>query len=257
MAHDGSLNQKKTISSSSARIDGKKPLTINAHPEKIKRALLIAAFLLTMISLTAQISKYVGNSENGLGLIPMMDVDRESSVPTIFSVQLLFIAALLLIIVSVLKHKKKDKYRWHWSGLAVGFLFMAFDEGASIHELLTMPIKNKMGEGLPGFLAFAWIIPAGIIVVMLAFIYFKFILALPADTRRMVIISGVLYLGGSVGMEMIGGSYAHAHSIHTLTYNLLVTFEEMLEMSGTAFLIFTIANYIKKDHGQVSIELER
>jgi len=186
----------------------------------------------------------------------MYDVDRESSVPTIFSVQLLFIASLLFMVISTLKHLSLDKFRWHWTGLAAGFTFMTFDEGSSIHELLTMPIKNHVGEGLPAFLTFAWVIPIGILVISLAFVYVKFILALPKESRRMIIFSAILYLGGALGMEMMGGSYAHSHTIHNLPYNIIVTIEEMLEMGGTILLILTLANYLKDCYGSVEIQIQ-
>lgn len=218
--------------------------------------MLAVAFFLTMLSLSGQLFKYLGNSENGMGLIPMMDVDRESSVPTVFSFQLLSIAAFLFMVISALKHFNKDKFRWHWTGLAAGFTFMTFDEGASIHELLTMPVRENVGEGLPSLLHYAWIIPFGIMVVMLAFLYIRFILALPKVPRRMIIISAMLYLGGALGVEMIGGSYAHSHTIHNLTYNIMVTVEEMLEMAGTIFLILTLANYLKDYSGSVEIKLK-
>lgn len=246
----------KRISNSVEHIKVKDRLSVNIQPERITRALLTAAFFLAMLSLSAQLFKYLGNSENGRGLIPMMDVDRESSVPSIFSVQLLFIAALLFMLISMLKHLSQDKFRWHWTGLAAGFTFMTFDEGASIHELLTMPIRNIAGEGLPSFLTFAWVIPIGILVIFLAFVYIKFILALPKETRRMIIISAMLYLGGALGVEMIGGSYAHSQTIHNLPYNIMVTIEEMLEMAGTIFLILTLANYLKYYYGSVEIKIQ-
>ena len=257
MAHPEFQNQEELISGASDQSGDTSQLVVHIHSKKINRVLLIISFALALISLFAQFSKYLGNSKNGLGLIPMMDLDYESSIPTIVSVQLLFIAAFLFILVGVLKNKKKDKYRWHWMGLAMGFLFMTFDEGASIHELLTMPVRNNIGEGLPSFLTFAWIIPIGIIVIVLSIFYFRFILALPKKTRRMVIISGIVYLGGSVGMEMIGGSYAQAHTIHTLTYNIIVTIEETLEMIGIILLINTLAEYVNKMNGTVSFKLQQ
>jgi len=250
-------NQEQLISSESNHARNNSQLTVYLRPKKIINVLLIISFLLALTHLFAKFSKYFGLIENGLGLIPMMDMDRESNVPTIFSVQILFIAALLLILISILDHKRKNKFSWHWTGLAIGFLFMTYDEGVSVHELLTYPVRKYFNEGLPSFLSFAWIIPIGIIVIVLAIFYFRFVLDLPKKIRRMVIISGIVYLCGSVGMEMVGGMFVQAYTYHNFTYHIIVAIEETLEMAGIILLIYSLAVYINRMNGDVFFKTQQ
>ena len=174
-----------------------------------------------------------------------MDVDRELTIPTIFSVVLLFSTALVLYAIAVLKKKRKDKFTWSWYVLALGFLYMAFDEGSSIHELTTMPIRRALGEKLPGFLSFAWLIPGISVILIVAIIYLRFYFSLPKRTKKLMLLSAIVYLGGLVGIEMIGGNYASIYGIKNLTYNLIVTIEESLEMAGMVLFIYTLLDYIQ------------
>ena len=175
----------------------------------------------------------------------LVDVDRELTIPTIFSVVLLFSTALVLYAIAVLKKKRKDKFTWSWYVLALGFLYMAFDEGSSIHELTTMPIRRALGEKLPGFLSFAWLIPGISVILIVAIIYLRFYFSLPKRTKKLMLLSAIVYLGGLVGIEMIGGNYASIYGIKNLTYNLIVTIEESLEMAGMVLFIYTLLDYIQ------------
>lgn len=229
---------------------------IKLNPKKLVFLLLILSLSLGLVSLAAQFFRYLENDDDGLGLLPVMDVDHESSVPTIFSVQMLFLVVVVLSVISVFKHLSKDKFRWHWTLLTMGFLFMAFDEGSQIHELLTIPIRDLLGSGATGFFSFAWVIPGIILVLLVAFVFLKFIITLPRQTMIMCLVSGFIYLSGSIGLEMIGGNYAHAHSIHNLPYNMIVTIEEVLEMTGTALFIYTLLEYMKKDSAIFTIRFK-
>jgi len=184
-----------------------------------------------------------------------MDVDRESSVPSIYSVQLLFFSSLLLAIISILKHKEKDRYRWHWTILSAGFLVMTFDEGASIHELIVTPFHNLLGDVLPKFLVFNWIVIGVLVVCIVVAFYIKFFLALPKRTKILLFLSAFIYLGGALGMEMVGSVYASQFGIKNLPYNTLTTIEETLEMLGLVLTIYTFLDYLKKNYGSIDLRL--
>jgi hypothetical protein len=195
--------------------------------------------------LTGQYLRFCTVYDKAFGLIPLVDVDRELTIPTIFSVVLLFSTSLVLYAIAVLKKKRKDKFTWSWYVLASGFLFMAFDEGSSIHELTTMPIRRALGEKLPGFLSFAWLVPGIAVILIVAIIYLRFYFSLPKRTKKLILLSAIIYLGGLIGIEMIGGNYASIYGIKNLTYNLIVTIEESLEMAGMVLFIYTLLDYIQ------------
>lgn len=214
------------------------------RPERAGLILELIAVFYSLLSLAMELVKYLTQNEKALRWIPLLDVDHELSLPTIYSVQLLFVLVILLVIISKIKHNQKDQFRYYWTILSFGFFLMTLDEGASIHELIVMPIRNWIGEKLPGFLLFNWVIPGMLLVGILIFILWKFFQSLPQRTKKYCFISAVVYLFGALGMEMVGGYYADLYGIKNLTYNIIVTVEEFLEMSGLVTFIYTLLDYV-------------
>lgn len=230
------------------------PNTITLNPAAVARLLGGISLLLVLVSLTGQYLRYCTVYENAWGLIPLVDVDRELTIPTVFSSLLLFIASILLMVITALIKKKRGKYVWNWALLAFGFLFMSFDEGSSIHELTVMPIRRALGENLPGAFFFAWLIPGIIVVIILAIIFLKFLLNLPKRTKILFVAAAVLYLTGAVVLEMIGGNYASIYGIKNLEYNLIVTVEESLELAGQVIFIYALLEHIREHFGEVCFQ---
>lgn len=215
------------------------------------------ALILVLISLTGQILKYLTVYDRAFGLIPLVDVDRELTIPTVFSVILLFFISLLLAVITVIKKKQNEPFVRSWAILAGGFLYMSFDEGSSIHELAIAPIKKALGDSNPSFFLFAWVIPGIVIVFIFTISYIKFFFKLPKNIRLMFLISAVLYLGGSLGFEMISGHYASIYGIKNLEYNLIVTVEESLEMAGIIVFIYTLLKYIEENFKEVIFQIKK
>lgn len=142
--------------------------------------------------------------------------------------------------------------------MAIGYIFflLGFDEGASIHEKAVNPIKLLAGGELPGFLKFAWVIPASVFVVLLAITYLRFFRSLPHRMRLLLIISLTLFLCGVLGMEMIGSNFACNCGIKNLTYNLIVTIEETLEMSGLVIAVYAFLDYLAREYPKITLRLE-
>lgn len=174
------------------------------------------AVLLVIVSVIGQIISHLTNYDLAFGLIPLVYVNSELSIPTVFSTLLLFICAILLVIITVVKTQRKDAFRKYWGVLSAGFLFMTFDEGSSIHELLDDPMRRFFGNQNPGLFHFAWVVPGIILIAVLGIFFIKFFLHLPKKTRTNFILAAVLYIGGAVGVEMIGGQYASAHGSDNL-----------------------------------------
>jgi hypothetical protein len=81
-------------------------------------------------------------------------------------------------------------------------------------------------------------------IIFLGFLFLKFLKNLPAKVRIGFILSAVVYLGGALGMELVGGSYASKYGLDNFNFNLLSTIEESLEMLGASLFIRTLLTYI-------------
>jgi hypothetical protein len=58
------------------------------------------------------------------------------------------------------------------------------------------------------------------------------------------VIAGSIYIGGAIGMEMIGANYSDHHGQENLPYNLLADAEELGEMTGVAIFLTALAQFI-------------
>jgi hypothetical protein len=86
--------------------------------------------------------------------------------------------------------------------------------------------------------------------------YLKFLLHLPAKTRWRFVVAATLYLGGAIGMELIGGRYADLHGMENLAYSMTATVEESLEMAGVIVFIYTLLNYIADNYQEIRLRLD-
>jgi hypothetical protein len=227
---------------------------IRLNPSAVARALGAVAFLLVLASTAGQLSKYLLGYSHVYALVPLSYVDTERNIPTLFSTLLLFCVAILLAVITVLKKKHRDPAVSKWAILAFGFLLMTVDEACSIHEKLSGPVRALLGNGNLGIFHFAWVIPGLGLVFMLALFFLRFVLRLPAQTRLTFVLAASLFIGGSLGLELVAGRYAEMHG-PSLTYSMIATLEESLEMAGVIVFIYALLKYIADNYEEVRFTL--
>jgi hypothetical protein len=223
------------------------------RPRFVFRLLAGIIIALVILSLAGQVSKYFLGHGRLLGLVRTFHVDHEPSVPAVFTVLLLMANAIVFAIIATAARRRGGR-SLGWFGLALLFVYLAFDEGAELHDLATKPLRAAFDFG--GFFHFAWVIPALVIVALIGLLYVRFITALPAQTRRWFIISGAMYVGGALGVEMIGGAYLDAIIVRNFTYELIVTVEETLEMLAIALLLRTLLIHASWHVKELSVKFD-
>jgi len=233
------------------------PASILLRPSRITSILAAVASGLVLMSLASQFIRHVLGHDYVYGLLPITEhlfhVDLEQNISTLFSVTLLLCAGSLLVLIALLKRQRRDPDVSKWMILAGGFFYLATDEGWSLHERLIDPVRGLLGRGDLGIFYFAWIIPAIAGVALLGLLFLGFLARLPSSTRWYFIIAGSLYLGGAIGLEMLGGRYAELHSFENLTYQLFVHLEESLEMAGIILFIHTLLRYLAEQYPEIRL----
>lgn len=187
-------------------------------------------------------------AHHGLGLpyrhkaVFLFHADFERNLPTLFSVLLLLRAGWLSWAAAALPRLAATRDRLTWQGLALIFGFLAADEALSIHEALIPPMRRWLAGSALGdstFLTFAWILPYGLLVLLLAAGLLGWLLRLPARSRRWLLLSAALYLTGALVLEAVGGWWIGGDlARRDLGYDLWVSAEEFLEMAG--LLVFAV-----------------
>ena len=161
--------------------------------------------------------------------------DLEGNIPTWFSSILLFLCAERAWQVASAARASGDRWHRHWRGLSVIFAYLSLDELVQLHEQVVVPLRESLSLG--GALRFAWVVVAVPLVVAFAIVYLRFLMAQPRWTRVAFIVSGVVYVGAAVGMEMIGALVVTAFGFQSLLYSAASGIEEGAEMLGAVLFL--------------------
>ena len=173
--------------------------------------------------------------------VRLFALDREANVPTWFSSSILLASAAFLGWIAMNRRARQASFWRHWATLAFVFLFMSLDETAQIHEMLTRPTSQLFDFG--GVLYFSWVVPAGILMLVFGVVYLRFLRALPAETRNLFLLSGAVFLLGSLGMESVSALFATQHGKASVAYGLATSAEEFLEMAGIVIFLKALMEY--------------
>ncbi len=230
---------------------------IGLNPRKVTMFLTITATTIISLGLILQIMYYTTDLDNYLLYLDFLfNVDDELNIPSYFSSVILLIAGTLLAAITFLKFSVADKFRRHWLLLTCGFYYLAADEMLTLHEQLNKPFKHLMGKETSGIFTFAWVIPGLIIVGFLGVIFIRFLAALPKVTRTNFMIAGFFFVGGSIGVEMLGAKYAESHGMLNMGYALYTIVEESCEMFGVIIFIHALLSYIKNSYKELTLNFE-
>ena len=205
---------------------------VAVHPWKVSRLLGAAAVLLVMASSAGQLITYWSGHPEVYGLVHLFFLGDEGNVPTYFSAVILLLGALLLAVIAVLKGQSGDRYRRYWAALSFVFVYMSVDEAAQVHELMSRPVEELLGQSPGGIFSYAWVIPGLAIMCLVALLFLRFVLHLPPKIRWMAIAAGAMFFGGAIGFELIEGRFDALYGHTNLAFSLITTVEETLEMAA-------------------------
>jgi len=216
--------------------------TLSVFPWKITKALTGAVLFFTSAGIAVQLAKYRLNYR--ARWFNLFNLDQELNYPSWYASFTLAFCSLLLAAIASAKKRDGDRYFRHWKKLSLIFLFLSVDEAMSIHELLiSRDLRHLLHAG--GIFYYVWVIPATIFVAVVGLSYLKFIIDLPRQIRLLFLIAGGIYVGGALGMEMVGGYWTDLYGKNNLTYALITCAEECMEMVGVAVFIHALLSYMR------------
>jgi hypothetical protein len=239
---------------------------ITISPKRAAQLLVLVAVILAALSILGQLYRnYVRLvNPNLFGVVPLLDVGQDQSIPAWFSAFLLLSCSVLLAVISVAVKNAGGRYVNRWRILAIIFLYLSVDEGASIHEKMghaTRFVFGSLGSDLDGP---AWVIPGVALVLIFALAYLRFVFHLPARLRFLVLVAGVVYVGSTMGLEVFYSFYAslvppvrEMTTLQLVGRVLIITTEELLEMFGIIVFIYALLSYLRSQVEEVRFRLSR
>ena len=180
-----------------------------------------------------------------------LNMDRELNLPTLFSSALLLMSALLMQRLA----QRSDRIEAQdWRLLSKIFIFLALDEAFQIHEIFIIPgLRHKVHPAL----ASTWVVPYAVLVLILLWRFRHFLGSISRATASRLLRSGAIYIGGAIGMEMIG-SFAVRSSLirlHSPWYGAITGLEETLELLGIILLIDALLRALLDQRNSVALTL--
>lgn len=209
--------------------------SIDISAKEYSGSILVLALVLVAVHLGLYIYHYQVEELPWL-LRQLFDLDEENNIPTWYSSFLLLNNAFLLYIYSTQKEVVKRSY---WGLLAAGFLLLAIDEVAGLHETLNTAIEMN------------WAILGGIGVLFVGVLFVPFLLAIPRRLALQFMLSGFIYFSGAILIELLGEDL----DSDSLIYALTVSLEEGLELIG-AWMFLNVMLQEMKANETVSIGAE-
>jgi hypothetical protein len=188
-----------------------------------------------------------------LNLFQFVNLDREQNLPTLFAVGLLLLNSALFFII----HRNSKTFRERqpiWPVLGTTFAYLAIDEFSALHETLS-PFLRQLFRTDSSILYDAWLIPYGIVGLVLAAIVLPTVIKLRASIREWLILSLILYAIGAIGFEMLSGLLHNLATGPNFLYGLIVGTKKLLQLSGLATLTYALLTLIEKQYGGFTVSL--
>ncbi len=225
------------------------------HITRTKLSLLL--LLPLAVLLTSQVLllyfKFALGYDSIFGFVRLFEFGDEANIPTWYSAILLITAAGIAFLCG--HEVDAPGLRRYWWGLAAIFVFLSLDETAQLHELSSKIIRlNFESEGI---FFWPWVLPFGIIALLVGGIYVRFLLLIPPRTAVTFVGAGGFYVAGAIGFEIVAALFAEAGDTRSLTVRLLVTIEEFLEMCGPSLFIWGAHNYLQSRGAKFHLFFER
>ena len=229
-------------------------VSITLHRKKFVRYVAGLVFLLTALHLAGLYLKFGLGYSTAMGFIPAFNFEVEANFPTYISALLLAFSSLLLYWISRQEKKRQSSFARQWLLLSMIFLALSFDEIVGFHELMNYPIQSAL-DIESGYFYFPWIIAGMVVVGLLAVFFARFFFSLAPATRVGLSLAAVFYLGGTIGLEALGGKHAAVYGLENAAYQYYVLFEEVFEMLGITLLINTLLRHLQTANSSIEIHI--
>lgn len=230
--------------------------TVTIDLQRLMRVLVAIMALLLVSGTAANIitNQVAPTKEHKLAkLMNRFDLGFEPSIPNWYSSFSLLACSIILGTIAAAAWRPRTRWRWHWLILSGLFLLLAIDEGVRFHEMLhTVMVEFVEPSGL---LFFPWVIPAMIFVAIVGLSYLPFLWRLPRRTALLFTTAGAVFVGGAVGMDVIGGVLVEQYGMESVQHSIAQFFEEFGEMLGVLIFAYALLEWIRDHVGAVRLQI--
>jgi hypothetical protein len=220
--------------------------SLDLTPDRVKYGLLLGFGTLLSLHCAALFVSYGLGYDVAMGFVPAFHMDWERNLPTFAATLLLLSCGILTALQPVLRGGDRPGDD-AWRTLAVLFVLLSVDEAFQLHEPIGIAVKARFdADWIP---MFAWVLPYGALLLVLAAVFLPWFLRLDRPSKMRFAIAAALYVSGALGMELVSSAYFESldpgrATFRTLTGCLLSTVEESLEFIGTGVFLHALVRRV-------------
>jgi hypothetical protein len=206
--------------------------------------LVVSALIIA--HLATQVLKYHYGYYTQLGLERLVNLDGENNIPSWYASSALLLCSGVLAFIGSLQRRHSQPDAGYWVILAAIFLYLSIDEAASIHETVIQGILWRLWPTLDtrGSLHYPWVLAGAVFVLFVGLILLRFLIRLPPRTRWGFVVSGVVFVSGALGVEVLEANHDVRYGQQTFGFAMFVAVEEGMEMIGVLIFLHTLLAYI-------------
>lgn len=190
-----------------------------------------------------------------LALLDKLDVNGEMNIPSWWSSLQLSAAAVLLTLIGLAVRSGLRAGATPWFLLSLLFVGLSLEETAAIRDLFNPVLRRWLGAS--GFFHFAWVIPGALFVAAVGASFLRFLIQLDRRTRTLFLLAGAMYVGGALGLEILGGYLTTRYGQDHLGYILATTLEEGCEMWGVALFVYALMRHLERNTAGLKLAVSR
>ena len=219
------------------------PHSLTFRSGAVTKLLLIVVGSLLLMHLLMQYDRFHAGRAPW-ELQQLFDLDEEQSAPNWYSAAALGFASLLAAAICGRARSLARPDAARWAAVAWILLYLCFDEVAGVHETV-----NSLSP-------VSWTVPFGLLALGVGAWMLPFARRLPPPTRNGLILSGVTYVMGAVGIELLTSQFFDESNKRQFSYAFYTIAEEGMEMLGVVWVIRTLLRHMERDSGSATIEIK-
>ncbi|NYH97030.1 hypothetical protein [Novosphingobium marinum] len=220
---------------------------------KVTRLTCLIVVVVWIFGFAADLFLVSGPGETSRRVATRFSLASDSSIPTYLASMLLLSCSILLLLSATTD--AASRYKRSWQFLAFVFIVLSLDEVAMLHELSGKVLERVVpaAGNLGGVFNYSWTLVGIPAVGLLALILARWYFALPGKSRYRFGLAAVLFLGGSIGIEMYNSLLDEKIDGRHFEYSIWTAIEEALEFSGLVMFQYGLLRYVTDHRDEVNV----
>ncbi len=216
-------------------------LRITIRERAVLRALRIAIAVVVLAGISSVYAMV--ELRNHSAIVQRLYLDGDHNLGGLFSSVLLLGIAGLMGLIAQTKGRAGQHNTRQWRVLAALTVLLAIDESLGFHEYAAYYVHLLLGTG--GEAAhLGWAVLGMGLVAGFVAAFYGLLSSLPAHTRLRLIVASLVYVGGALGLEFLGGRFFEGFGAQSLAYLGTSILEETCEMAGLYLAIRALLPYL-------------